>query len=89
MSSELLNALENRVATAVDTIEELRSEVRVLREERQQLENKLRDLLGRIERVDNGAAAAQPETSPQQTSEAPEAPFGRPDIGFGSGGSEY
>ena len=52
MSNELINALESRVTTAVDTIEGLRSENRVLKEERQRLEEQLRQLLLKIEWVD-------------------------------------
>ena len=57
MSNELITALENRVITAVDTIEGLRTEIHVLREERQLLEAKLRELLQKIEAVDNKSAA--------------------------------
>jgi FtsZ-binding cell division protein ZapB len=58
MSKALLDALESRVNSAVDTIEGLRSEVHELREERRILEDKLRELLGRIESIDstNGGA---------------------------------
>jgi FtsZ-binding cell division protein ZapB len=58
MSNELIAALETRVTSAVDTIEGLRSEVRVLKEERQLLEAKLRELLRKIEGVENGNAQA-------------------------------
>jgi FtsZ-binding cell division protein ZapB len=58
MSKALLDALENRVNSAVDTIEGLRTEVHDLREERRILEDKLRELLGRIEAVDTGNGAA-------------------------------
>ena len=54
MSKALLDALEHRVVSAVDTIEGLRSEVQELREERRILEDKLRELLGRIEAIDTG-----------------------------------
>jgi uncharacterized coiled-coil protein SlyX len=57
MSKALLDALENRVNTAVDTIEGLRTEVHDLREERRILEDKLRELLGRIDAVDSGNGA--------------------------------
>jgi FtsZ-binding cell division protein ZapB len=59
MSKALLDALESRVNSAVDTIEGLRTEVHDLREERRILEDKLRELLGRIEAVDtaNGGPA--------------------------------
>ena len=59
MSKALLDALESRVNSAVDTIEGLKTEVHDLREERRILEDKLRELLGRIEAVDttNGSPA--------------------------------
>ena len=57
MSKALLDALENRVISAVDTIEGLRTEVHDLREERRILEDKLRELLGRIEGIDAGNGA--------------------------------
>ncbi|MDH5753353.1 MAG: cell division protein ZapB [Deltaproteobacteria bacterium] len=59
MSNELINALEDRVSTAVHTIEDLRSEIRVLKEERQVLENKLRDLLSKMEQA--GQAVSSPD----------------------------
>lgn len=70
MSNELITALENRVTSAVDTIEGLRSEVRVLREERQLLENKLRELLSKIEGAENGAEAAGSETATESSQSA-------------------
>lgn len=60
MSKALLDALESRVNSAVDTIEGLKTEVHDLREERRILEDKLRELLSRIEAVDtntNGSPA--------------------------------
>ena len=54
MSTELLNTLENRVMNAVGTIEDLRTELRVLKEERLVLETKLRDLLSRMDQAENG-----------------------------------
>jgi FtsZ-binding cell division protein ZapB len=77
MSSELLNALENRVTAAVGTIEELRAEVKGLKEERQILENKLRELLLKIERVDNGTQASPAEAG---------TPMPTPSAGYGSSG---
>lgn len=69
MSSELLNALESRVSTAVDTIEDLRSEIKVLKEERQLLENKLRELLSKIERSEGlePGSITEPESMPGQS----------------------
>ena len=64
MSKALLDALESRVNSAVDTIEGLRTEVHELREERRILEDKLRELLGRIEAIDstNGASGSTHRT---------------------------
>jgi len=59
MSKTLLDALESRVNSAVQTIDGLRTEVRDLRDERRALEEKLRELLGRIEAAENGAAASE------------------------------
>ena len=85
MSNELISALENRVTSAVDTIEGLRSEVRVLREERQLLENKLRELLQKIEGVD----AAEPAHGEPAHPAAPSAGMGFGANGMGHSSSEY
>jgi len=58
MSNDLINALENRVSTAVDTIENLRAEVKNLREDRQILEDKLRELLSKMETAEDTAPMA-------------------------------
>lgn len=64
MSNELINALETRVTSAVGAIEGLRTEnegLRTensnLREERQILENKLRELLDKMDLAENGDSA--------------------------------
>ena len=44
MSNELMDTLESKVFSAVDTIESLRSEINGLRDERRVLEDKLREL---------------------------------------------
>ena len=85
MSNELISALENRVTSAVDTIEGLRSEVRVLREERQLLENKLRELLQKIEGVD--AADSQATESVSQPVQSTGMVYGS--NGMGHTSSEY
>ncbi|MFI5400012.1 MAG: cell division protein ZapB [SAR324 cluster bacterium] len=59
MSKALLDALETRVNSAVDTIEGLRTEVQELREERRILEDKLRELLGRIEALDSNNGGSE------------------------------
>ncbi len=77
MSKALLDALESRVNTAVETIDGLRAEIRDLREERRQLsdersqlqderrvlEDKLRELLSRIDAIDTGGGGSTGETS--------------------------
>ncbi|HUJ74232.1 MAG TPA: cell division protein ZapB [bacterium] len=68
MSKALLDALESRVNSAVDTIEGLRSELREMKEERRILEDKLRELLGRIDVVEhpagNGDVAGERRAEP-------------------------
>jgi len=64
MSKELLDTLETKVFSAVDTIENLRAENSQLREDRRILEDKLQSLIGRMAGLDNGASempAAEPE----------------------------
>lgn len=77
MSNALLDALETRVNSAVETIDGLRAEIRELREERRQiaddrtrlqeehrlLEDKLRELLARIDAVDNGSSTGDATAS--------------------------
>ena len=89
MSNELITALEHRVTSAVDTIEGLRTEVRGLKEERQLLESKLRELLQKIEGVDNGTTLAGSSETPQ-TSDANRTPgYGFGTMGMGRSSSEY
>lgn len=98
MSNELINALENRVNNAVDTIEGLRSDNRVLKEERQRLEEQLSQLLRKIE----GAETSNPEpatsyshSEPTASFSNPEpeenisAPIERPGMGLGSSVSDF
>jgi FtsZ-binding cell division protein ZapB len=85
MSNELISALENRVTSAVGTIEGLRSEVRVLREERQLLENKLRELLRKIEGVENGAS----DSAHHESAHAPQAAPMHGGMGLSHAPSEY
>lgn len=94
MSNELISALENRVTTAVDTIEGLRTEVRVLREERQLLENKLRELLQKIEGVEAAAEAMDAERAGTDGATGSDAAQPANMSGFGANGmgpssSEY
>jgi len=85
MSNDLINALENRVTSAVDTIEGLRSEVRVLKEERQLLESKLRELLQKIDSVENTAGAGSVSDSSMNVGN----PGSIGAMGIGSNPSEY
>lgn len=91
MSNELISALEHRVTSAVDTIEGLRSEVRVLREERQLLENKLRELLQKIEGVEAASDAMEAGTDGAAESDAaqPANVSGFGANGMGPSSSEY
>jgi FtsZ-binding cell division protein ZapB len=79
MSNALLDALESRVNSAVETIDGLRAEIRDLREERRQLaddrtrlqeehrllDTKLRELLARIDAADTGGDGSSGETATQ------------------------
>lgn len=56
MSNALIDSLETRVNHAVETIESLKSENLALREDRQILEDKLRELLGKFEGVEASGA---------------------------------
>lgn len=49
MSNELMDTLESKVFSAVDTIGSLRSEINGLRDERRVLEDKLRELIGKMD----------------------------------------
>jgi uncharacterized coiled-coil protein SlyX len=89
MSNELITALEHRVTSAVDTIEGLRTEVRVLKEERQLLEGKLRELLHKIEGVDNGGAPAGSGETARPSEAAQSAGYDFGTMGMGQSPSEY
>lgn len=89
MSNELISALENRVTNAVETIEDLRTEIRVLREERQHLEDKLRQLLQKIEGVENVAPIDDQTQTPSETSDNGPIAFGQPGMNMGSNSTEY
>jgi len=74
MSNELLDTLENKVFSAVDTIETLRAENNQLREDRRILEEKLQDLIRKMSDLDNGsgnATAMETATDGQADSQAP------------------
>ena len=83
MSKALLDALESRVNSAVDTIEGLRSELREMKEERRILEDKLRELLGRIDTVEHPGNGADP-TGERRTETLP-----RPAASYGIAASDH
>ena len=89
MSNELITALEHRVTSAVDTIEGLRTEVRVLKEERQLLESKLRELLQKIEGVDNGATHAASSETTHDSDAKGNMGYGFGTMGMGRSTTEY
>ena len=78
MSIELINTLENRVTNAVDAIEGLRSEVKVLKEEKQFLEDRLRQLLQKIDGVEETSTADETPTITPEPAENDVYSFGRP-----------
>ena len=57
MSNEMLDVLENKVFSAIETIELLRVEINELKEERSVMERKVRDLIQRIEGAEASAGA--------------------------------
>ena len=67
MSNQLMDTLENKVFSAVDTIETLRTEINGLKEERRILEDKLRELIGKM---DNLASPARAESSDDESGAA-------------------
>lgn len=58
MSNELLDMLENKVFSTIETIELMRLEINELKDERRLMEQKVRELIQRIEGVDNSAQPA-------------------------------
>ena len=75
MSNELLDALEFKLLTAVETIESQRREIDELKEERRLMEDKLRGLIGRIDQV-GGEPLSEP-VSPSVIEETQQ-PLDRP-----------
>ncbi len=75
MSNELLDALEFKLLTAVETIESQRREIDELREERRMMEDKLRGLIGRIDQI-GGEPLSEPVPAP--VVEETDQPIGRP-----------
>lgn len=70
MSNQLMDTLESKVFSAVDTIELLRSEINGLREERQVLEDKLRELIGKMEGLGQESEADAAESSESAESDS-------------------
>ena len=88
MSNELLDTLENKVFSAIETIELLRLEINELKEERTLMEGKVREL---IERIDNASTGSQPTSISASTDSADEddaAPFAATPS-FGQTGTDY
>ena len=69
MSNELLDMLENKVFSTIETIELMRLEINELKDERRLMEQKVRDLIKRIEGVDNAAQPASITAASDTTSE--------------------
>ena len=59
MSKALLDTLESKLLSAVDTIESLRKELNELKDERRLMEDKLRTLIGRIDQAGSTGEAAR------------------------------
>ena len=59
MSKALLDALESKLLAAVETIETLRKELNELKDERRLMEDKLRNLIGRIDQASSESEAAR------------------------------
>ena len=96
MSNALIDSLETRVNNAVQTIESLKSENLALREDRQILEDKLREILEKFEGVESSDvmtasepnAASSPDSNRESTVESR---YGLGNLGIGgnSSSSEY
>jgi FtsZ-binding cell division protein ZapB len=69
MSNQLMDTLESKVFSAVDTIELLRSEINGLREERLVLEDKLRELIGKMEGLGQESGAESTESAESDSSD--------------------
>lgn len=69
MSNELLDMLENKVFSTIETIELMRLEINELKDERRLMEQKVRDLIKRIEGVDNAAQPASITAASDTSSE--------------------
>ena len=69
MSNQLMDTLESKVFSAVDTIETLRTEINGLREERQILEDKLRELIGKMEGLGQQSGSGSAESAENDSSD--------------------
>ena len=74
MSKELLDALESKLLTAVETIESLRREIdglkaerRLMEDEQRLTEEKLRGLIGRIDQASSPGGGADTEAGEAST----------------------
>ena len=76
MSNQLMDTLESKVFTAVGTIETLKSEINDLKEERRILEDKLRELIGKMEGLEGGANQNQTEENSGNSGPMPGPSFG-------------
>lgn len=88
MSNELLDTLENKVFSAIETIELLRLEINELKEERTLMEGKVRELIERIDNVSTGTQPTAISASSETTGEADAAPIAATPT-FGQTGTDY
>lgn len=75
MSTELMDTLESKVFSAVDTIETLRTEINGLRDERRVLEDKLRELIGKMDGLGQQSGAADENAADDAGDSGNPAPF--------------
>ena len=76
MSNQLMDTLENKVFSAVDTIETLRTEINGLREERRILEDKLRELIGKMDNLPQDVRAGSTDDESDAAGNSSPSPFG-------------
>lgn len=88
MSNELLDTLENKVFSAIETIELLRLEINELKEERALMDGKVRELIERIDNVSTGARPTSISASTERADEDDAAPFAAAPS-FGQTGTDY
>lgn len=88
MSNELLDTLENKVFSAIETIELLRLEINELKDERKLMEGKVRELIERIDGVSTGSQPTSISASTDSTNEDDAVPFAATPS-FGQTGTDY